>query len=291
MKGIKKFKFLLVLFSLLIIFPTQIAFADAYNSNNAYDKKSGSEEAFNLAQKIPDNEILISAIDSNKEKSFQSVGRFVNKQSNMSGTAVAIGDYTILTNNHLVEDMYTQKGKRNYRPAAPDQIKFYPMQTSKRTPYTFSIKDIHMVKGVDLAIVHTNEKISDKIVPMKLASEKSIKSLKYKDKISVVGYAKTKYFESKYPDLAKIKTPQLFKTDGYFLTKAKTVEPQFYINAITRKGNSGSPIINANGELIGIFPNGFNNSGESKFEYNVEEMGYGVALIDQVRKEIIKNIE
>ncbi|WP_176746429.1 S46 family peptidase, partial [Staphylococcus sp. HMSC077D09] len=108
-----------------------------------------------------------------------------------------------------------------------------------------------------------------------------IKSLKYNDKISVAGYAKTKYFESRFPELTKIKYPQLFKTDGFYLNKAKTTEPQFYINAILRKGNSGSPIINSNVELIGTFVNGFNNSGASSFEYNVEEMGYGVALTDR----------
>ncbi|MDO0960569.1 trypsin-like serine protease [Staphylococcus haemolyticus] len=289
MKKFKNLKVTLILLSFLVFLTPNSVLADAYDTNNAFNKKEGSEEAFNLAQKIADDKIKIRKVDSPVTENLQAVGRFTNVKADMSGTAVAIGDYTILTNNYLVEDEVTKKGQRNYRSAAPNELKFYPMQSSKETPYSFSIKNVHMIKGVDLAVVHTNKKISDKIKPINMASEDDIKSLKYNDKISVAGYAKTKYFESRFPELTKIKYPQLFKTDGFYLNKAKTTEPQFYINAILRKGNSGSPIINSNGELIGTFVNGFNNSGASSFEYNVEEMGYGVALTDDVRQEVLEN--
>ncbi|MCS4486220.1 trypsin-like serine peptidase [Staphylococcus americanisciuri] len=261
--------------------------ADAYNSNSAYDRTNGSEKAFNLAQTIDDDAISIGPVQNPIPTNLQAIGRFANGDAISAGTAVVIGDYTLLTNNHLVEDTITNKGARNYRPASPDKLFFYPMQTPNQTPYTFRVASVHMIKGVDLAVVQTKEKLSDKIKPMPIASEQSIDNMTFKDPISLVGYPKTKYFESRYPELAKIKYRQLFETNGFFLNVAKTSEPQFYINAIARKGNSGSAIMNSNSELIGIYVSGFNNSGTSSFKYNVEEMGYGVALTKEVRKEVL----
>ncbi|MDO5375668.1 MAG: serine protease [Staphylococcus rostri] len=264
---------------------------DAYVTNNAYQKQAGSKTAFQLAQRIDDAAVNIDTVDTPIPKTYRSVGRFINYKTDSAGTAVAIDDHTLLTNNHLVEDTKTQPGKRNYRPADPSMLRFKPMQSPLQTPYTFTVKSVHMIKGVDVAIVHTHENLSNVMKPMPIASEKSIKAMSFKDPITIVGYPQPKYFASRFPKLAKIPNHQMFITNGYYLNKATTVEPQFYFNAITRKGNSGSPIINDKHELIGIFPNAFNNSGKSTFKYNAEEMGYGVAITKHVRKEIMQNME
>ncbi|MDA5392568.1 hypothetical protein, partial [Staphylococcus aureus] len=60
------------------------------------NKKEGNEETFNLAQKIADDKIKIRKVDSPVTENLQAVGRFTNVKADMSGTAVAIGDYTIL---------------------------------------------------------------------------------------------------------------------------------------------------------------------------------------------------
>ncbi|KIX90398.1 hypothetical protein TP70_07860 [Staphylococcus microti] len=290
----KCFKVILCSFVTLCISLDQMphpVFADAYDTNNAYEKKYGSEEAFNLAQSIDDNEITIGPVNDPIPKQYQSIGRLVNSAANSSATAVVVGDYTLLTNNHLVEDSKTRPGARNYRPASPEKLRFYPMQTPNHRPYTFTIKSVHMIRGVDLAVVHTNKKISDFIQPMAIASENSIESMTFKDPITIVGYPTPKYFESRFPELANVPNHQMFITQGFYLNKATTPEPQFYFNAVTRNGNSGSPIMNRNNELIGIFPNGFNNTGNSTFKYNIEEMGYGISIIKTVRNEVLENME
>ncbi|MCS4486218.1 trypsin-like serine peptidase [Staphylococcus americanisciuri] len=264
---------------------------DAYVTNNAYQKKSGSKTAFELAQRINDDAISINAVKQPIPKAYRSVGRFINHSKHSSGTAVAIDKHTLLTNNHVVESTKTHQGKRNYRPAHPRLLRFIPMQSPTQTPYTYTIKSVHMIKGVDLAVVHTKEDLSHVLTPMPIASEKSIEAMSYKDRIKIVGYPQPKYFASRFPKLANTPEHQMFVTQGYYLNEATTVEPQFYFNAVTRKGNSGSPIMNDHNELIGIFPNAFNNSGNSSFEYNAEEMGYGVAITKHVRQEILKNME
>ena len=264
---------------------------DAYVTNNAYKKQAGSQTAFKLAQKIDDKAITIDTVDKPIPKPYRSVGRFINYQTDSAGTAVAIDDHTLLTNNHLVEDEKTEPGKRNYRPAKPSMLRFKPMQSPLQTPYTFTVRSVHMIKGVDLAVVHTHENLSNVMTPMPIACEKSIEAMTFKDPIKIVGYPQPKYFASRFPKLAKTPNHQMFITEGYYLNKATTVEPQFYFNGVTRKGNSGSPIMNDDNELIGIFPNAFNNSGKSTFEYNAEEMGYGVAITKHVRKEILDNID
>ncbi|KIX90396.1 hypothetical protein TP70_07850 [Staphylococcus microti] len=264
---------------------------DAYVTNNAYKKQAGSKTAFKLAQKIDDKAITVDTIDSPIPKAYRSVGRFINYQTDSAGTAVAIDEHTLLTNNHLVEDTKTKPGKRNYRPAKPSMLRFKPMQSPIQTPYTFTVRSVHMIKGVDLAVVHTHENLNNIMTPMPIASEKSIEAMAFKDPIKIVGYPQPKYFASRFPKLAKTPNHQMFMTEGYYLNKATTVEPQFYFSGITRKGNSGSPIMNEHNELIGIFPNAFNNSGKSTFEYNVEEMGYGVAITKHVRKEIFDNMD
>ncbi|MDO5375666.1 MAG: serine protease [Staphylococcus rostri] len=291
MKCFKLIFFSLFSMSLFIPSLTQLAFADAYVTNNAYEKQYGSEQAFKLAQSIDDSLITIGPVNEPIPEMYQSVGRLVNSSANTAATAVVVGDYTLLTNNHLVEDTKTKPGARNYRPAPPDKLRFYPMQSPSKKTYTFTIKDVHMIKGVDLAVVHTNKKLSDYIRPMPIASEQNIESMAFKDAITIVGYPTPKYFESRFPELANIPNHQMFITNGFYLNKATTPEPQFYFNAVTRKGNSGSPIMNKNNELIGIFPNGFNNTGQSTFKYNVEEMGYGIAITQSVRTEIYGNMQ
>lgn len=264
---------------------------DAYVTNNAYKKQAGSKTAFKLAQKIDDKAITVDMIDSPIPKAYRSVGRLINYQTDSAGTAVAIDNHTLLTNNHLVEDAKTKPGKRNYCPAKPSMLRFKPMQSPIQTPYTFTVRSVHMIKGVDLAVVHTHENLSNVMTPMPIASEKSIEAMTFKDPIKIVGYPQPKYFASRFPKLAKTPNHQMFITEGFYLNKATTIEPQFYFNGITRKGNSGSPIMNEHNELIGIFPNAFNNSGKSTFEYNVEEMGYGVTITKHVRKEILDNMD
>lgn len=283
---------LLIFVSFISFFLTfsHVAWADTYNTEDVYLAKYGSQRAFDLAKTIPDNEISIQKIENPKEARLESVGRVVNVESDYAGSGVFIGKHTFLTNNHIVRDKQTNEGDDIYRVAPLNELHFYPANNPKGRPYTFSVKDVHMIKGVDLAIVHTNEELPNSIKPMTMATEKSIKSLNFKDKISIIGYPKTRKFAPKYPEMAKLPYPQMFRSNGFFLNYSSTSEPHFYMNVITRGGNSGSPIINSNDELIGIFPNGFNNSGKATYKFSEEEMAYGIALVDNVLKEIKANM-
>lgn len=290
MKRSNKKLFLFAILNVVALSFSQVTLADSYNTDDVYLAKSGSQKAFDLAKTIPNNDISIQKIENPNEARLESVGRVVNVASDYAGSGVFIGKHTFLTNNHIVRDKQANEDDDIYRVAPLNELHFYPANNPKGRPYTFSVKDVHMIKGVDLAIVHTNEELPNSIKPMPIATEKSIKSLNFKDKISIIGYPKTKKFDPKYPELAKLPYPQMFQSNGFFLNYASTSEPHFYMNVITRGGNSGSPILNGNNELIGIFPNGFNNSGKATYKFSEEEMAYGIALVDSVLKEIKDNL-
>ncbi|MDN8760557.1 hypothetical protein Q0M59_19490, partial [Staphylococcus aureus] len=75
-----------------------------------------------------------------------------------------------------------------YDPENPSNLKFMPSRNANNIPYSLTIKDIKMLKGVDVAIVHTNEKVTDKVTPLKIANEQNIKDMKLRDKITTYGY-------------------------------------------------------------------------------------------------------
>lgn len=145
------------------------------------------------------------------------MGILSNTRTKTYGSAFVIDNHTILTNNHVVESSFGTQENTKYKPENVENLKFYPSRVGNNIPFTFTIKDIKMIKGSDVAILHTNEKLTDKVSKLKLASEQSINSLKYKDKLTSYGYPTKQYLGENFVNDDKYK---MYESHGFYLMNA-----------------------------------------------------------------------
>lgn len=265
------------------------AHADSYQMNDPFDNGKGKEEALKYAQSIPDTRLDAREVKDFKKAQSTEVGRLKNLKRGSSGTAFAIDKHTLLTNNHVIEHQKTHVYERDYQAAKPNELKFNAMETSTDSSNSFEIKDTHMIKNADIAIVHTKEDMTKHgIKPIKLEDEKAIKYMHKGTPIHSFGYPNMKYFKgTKFDELSKLKNPTQVKSEGYYLGQSKnTTEEHIFIQEPLRKGNSGSPILTEDNKVIGVFPNGFDNTSSNKSAYAKEQMGYAVSLIGNIREEV-----
>ncbi|KIX91754.1 hypothetical protein TP70_00275 [Staphylococcus microti] len=239
-------------------------------------------EAQELVQKIDNSELSVSTVN-NIHGEISGVGILSNTKNKFYGTGFVIDDYTLLTNNHVVEENFGIVNKAQYRPEQPQNLKFMPSRDANNIPYSFTIKDVTMIKGVDVAILHTNEKLTDKVEPLKLAKESDIEALKFGDKLSSYGYPNKAYLPGDFQDNPRYK---MYNSNGFYMLKAKTEDPQFYSKMIIRMGASGSPILNEHHEVVGINPGGMNNKNSNATIRGKNEMAYVFELSGYVREQI-----
>ncbi|ELJ9316164.1 trypsin-like serine protease [Staphylococcus pseudintermedius] len=71
---------------------------------------------------------------------------------------------------------------------------------------------------------------------------------------------------------------------GFYLLKANSEDSQFYSKMIIRMGNSGSPMFNANDEVIGINSGGMNNTNANATIRAQNEMAYAFSFTGYVRE-------
>lgn len=213
----KKTKYLF-LFSLLIalVFPANYTYADSYTEHLINLRSAGVVEAQSLASQIDNSELSVKAIN-NPQSDISGVGILSNTRTKTYGSAFVIDNHTILTNNHVVESSFGTQENTKYKPENVENLKFYPSRVGNNIPFTFTIKDIKMIKGSDVAILHTNEKLTDKVSKLKLASEQSINSLKYKDKLTSYGYPTKQYLGENFVNDDKYK---MYESHGFYLMNA-----------------------------------------------------------------------
>lgn len=265
---------------------------DSYMSNSGFTSAAGANEAKSKAAAIPNSKLTVKRVN-NPKGSYSGVGRIYNKGVT-KGTAFVVGDHTIITNNHIVRKtavspdrkQYANDLDKLYNPISADKLEFAPAYNAGSAMFgTYEIKDVQMIRGLDIAVLHTKKKIDSRVTRYKLASESSINNLKQNDAIYGVGYPSKDLLPITYHYNLE-RNWRMYKFTGYYLQKAKTQDPQFYTKMIIRKGSSGSPIFNSNGEVIGVNSNGFNITNKATWPAAPYEMAFAQSLTGKQRQTI-----
>ncbi|HFF7974605.1 TPA: serine protease, partial [Staphylococcus aureus] len=176
------------------------------------------------------------------------------------GTGVVVGKNTIVTNKHIAKSNDIFKNR----------VSAHHLSKGKGGG-NYDVKDIVEYPGKeDLAIVHVHETSTEGLNFNKNVSyTKFAEGAKAKDRISVIGYpkgAQTKY--------------KMFESTG---TIKRIKDNILNFDAYIEPGNSGSPVLNSNNEVIGVVYGGIGKIGS---EYNG-----AVYFTPQIKDFIQKHIE
>ncbi len=178
------------------------------------------------------------------------------------GTGFVVGKNTVVTNKHVVSGQGKDAVKR---------IAAHPTGYSSNGGHYDVLEIIPYPGKEDLAIVHIRERseegwnFNEKTQALKLADHASVN-----ERISIMGYPK--------PDKHGYNLLQSF---GKVLSIEGT---GMIIDAYPEPGNSGSAIINENGEAVGVFYAG-------DIKDSPERKGYGVYFTPEIKKFIQENIQ
>ncbi|SUK78275.1 Serine protease splB [Staphylococcus aureus] len=181
-----------------------------------------------------------------------------------SATGFVIGKNTILTNKHV---------SKNYK--VGDRITAHP-NSDKSNGGIYSIKKIINYPGKeDVSVIKVEEhaiergpkgfNFNDNVTPFKYAA-----GAKAGDRIKVIGYPHP--YKNKY--VLHESTGPVMSVDGSSIV----------YSAHTESGNSGSPVLNSNNELVGIhFASDVKNDDNRN--------AYGVYFTPEIKKFIAENID
>lgn len=176
-----------------------------------------------------------------------------------SATGFVIGKNTILTNKHV---------SKNYK--VGDRITAHP-NSDKSNGGIYSIKKIINYPGKeDVSVIKVEDgpkgfNFNDNVTPFKYAA-----GAKAGDRIKVIGYPHP--YKNKY--VLHESTGPVMSVDGSSIV----------YSAHTESGNSGSPVLNSNNELVGIhFASDVKNDDNRN--------AYGVYFTPEIKKFIAENID
>ncbi|MBA8779851.1 serine protease [Staphylococcus schleiferi subsp. coagulans] len=178
------------------------------------------------------------------------------------GTGFVVGKNTVVTNKHVIAG----HGK-----GVETRVSAHPTGYSSNGGNYDVLNVVPYPGKEDLAIVHVRERseegwnFNEKTQALKLADHANVN-----EKISIIGYPK--------PDKHAFNLLQSF---GKVLSVKGT---GMIIDAYPEPGNSGSAIINENGEAVGVFYAG-------DIKDSPERKGYGVYFTPEIKKFIQENIQ
>ncbi|PNZ69686.1 trypsin-like serine protease [Staphylococcus croceilyticus] len=192
------------------------------------------------------------------------------------GTGTAIGKHTILTANHVVND---QRAHRPLSPSQPQNMRVNLLQEGSKVAKTLEVFGVQMLQNGDVALVYTYEDISKYMPIRKIASEKTIKSLKANTPIHMYHYGAPSGQYKNDP------AGTMYHSKGKYSMTARNVNPIGYYQMMAEPGSSGAAVLNDKNEVLGI--HAFRvDSGEYK-TYHLNTMA---EIRGNLRKEILDNI-
>lgn len=198
------------------------------------------------------------------------------------GSGVVIGKHTIATSQHVVDKM---ESKTAYDVANPKNIKIDIGRSGNAIKKTITAKDVVSLKYGEVALIHTNEDLSQYTNVQKLASENTIRQMKYRMPISMNHYSNMSMDNYATDKMRNDYFPfKPYTSNGYFLMKGHNIHPVMYFKSYANVGGSGSAIKNQNNQVIGLFYGSASDEVGAK-----DNMKVGFMFINNLRKELKAN--
>lgn len=253
---------------LCLVFFMFTSTADAMDAKYYYDgmKRENTRIALPIISKYPNSTTFMKSIP-NKYKKYEAIGRISNRNGwagpeyETMGTGFVIDDYTILTNAHVVDDEHGKATEAKH-------LTFELNRNGDDIPYEFDVTEVIKVPYADVAILHTNDKLTDFAKPLKLATDRQIMRLKRGQGLYSVGYPfDGEFYEKRYYNKA------------LFIMHSKN-KTEFILKDKFRAGASGSPLMDSKQYVYGIRTYGYDLYGDdhsrySRVEYAGAESLYG----------------
>ncbi|SCU18757.1 MULTISPECIES: trypsin-like serine peptidase [Mammaliicoccus] len=213
-----------------------ITYKDTFNKATHSDYS----DAFKIGSQIPNDLLTLKLYNTHSKNHIEAVGKISSDETGKSGngaTAFVIDDYTIITASHVASDKVGNKETK--------QFYFYPSKADQRVPIKFKVKNFHKSSERDVAVLITQQRLSTKIKPLKIASEQEIKDLKPKEPLYMLGYPNKKPYNGQF----------MYQSNGYYLKSTKDYIE--YIGHLHRTtGFSGSPVLNEHNHVVGLHAHG-----------------------------------
>ncbi len=239
-------------------------------------KESGIDDALKIMKKSGNKGVTIEHAKA-KDANIATVYNWNPKAKQLTyGTGTAIGKYTILTANHVVND---QNAHKPLTPSQPQNMRINILQEGSKIVRTLEVFGVQMLQYGDVSLVYTYEDISKYMKIRKIASESSIKAMKANTPIHMYHYGKP---TGKYKNDP---AGTMYHSKGKYTMTARNVNPIGYYQMMAEPGSSGGAVLNSKNEVIGVHAFRL-NSGDYK-KYNLNTMA---EIRGKLRKEIIDNI-
>mgnify|MGYP001940257699 CR=1 FL=1 len=197
------------------------------------------------------------------------------------GTTSAIGKHTLITASHVVQK---QNPTKDHDSQTPDKLRVQIKRNgdSSTIKHTVKVKDVVPIKNTDMAIIHTYEDVSQYMRIQKIASESSIKNMKFKEPIYYHHYSNMKIDPYKNDRMGTS-----YLSIGRFIKNGNDIEhPYMYYTGYSSGGSSGASVMNSRHEIIGINVKSYSLNTMAK----EKNMKLGYTLLGQPRKDILKEI-
>ncbi|BGE81121.1 trypsin-like peptidase domain-containing protein [Staphylococcus petrasii] len=239
-------------------------------------KESGLDDALKIMKKSGNKDVTIEHAKP-KDANIATVYNWNPTAKTLTyGTGTAIGKHTILTANHVVND---QRAHRPLSPSQPQNMRVNLLQEGSKVAKTLEVFGVQMLQNGDVALVYTYEDISKYMPIRKIASEKTIKSLKANTPIHMYHYGAPSGQYKNDP------AGTMYHSKGKYSMTARNVNPIGYYQMMAEPGSSGAAVLNDKNEVLGI--HAFRvDSGDYK-KYHLNTMA---EIRGNLRKEILDNI-
>lgn len=187
------------------------------------------------------------------------------------GTSTAIGKHTLLTSAHNVQKPNPTK---SYQTNKLSKLFVQPQRNGNSAPHTLKVTKVDMIRGGDVALVHTKEDLSKYMKIRPLASESKIKKMKKGVSLELNHYSKhTRGYYENDP------AGSMYQSHGQFVMRGSNIHPVTYIRMRAGIGASGGALLNKNGEVTGVIVAKYTSEKAIKGHLNA-----GFNLTDDIRK-------